>query len=120
MAHKPKFLDLMRNEIRLNHFSIRIEQAYVESVTGFVLLREAPSVVYECAKDPYLSVISGGGAEGSSSYPLLGVKRARLPVRGLSRPGYRLAGSCGMGEKPQMPAPDLAHRMRARSGFFPA
>jgi hypothetical protein len=40
MAHKPKFLDLMRNEIRLNHFSICMEQAYVESVTGFVLFHQ--------------------------------------------------------------------------------
>jgi hypothetical protein len=40
MDHKPNLRDLIKNEIRLNHYSIRIEQAYVESVTRFALFHQ--------------------------------------------------------------------------------
>ncbi|HEX2276237.1 MAG TPA: phage integrase N-terminal SAM-like domain-containing protein [Candidatus Tectomicrobia bacterium] len=42
MNHKPSLLDLTEseNEIRLNHYSIHIEQAYVESVTCFALFHQ--------------------------------------------------------------------------------
>jgi hypothetical protein len=37
MDHKPKLLDLVRNKIRLKHYSIRTEQAYVDWIKRFIL-----------------------------------------------------------------------------------
>jgi hypothetical protein len=37
MDHKPKLLDLVRNKIRLKHYSIRTERAYVDWIKRFIL-----------------------------------------------------------------------------------
>lgn len=37
MNHKPKLLDLVRGKIRLKHYSIRTEQAYVDWIKRFIL-----------------------------------------------------------------------------------
>jgi integron integrase len=37
MNHKPKLLDLVRQKIRLKHYSIRTEQAYADWIRGFIL-----------------------------------------------------------------------------------
>ena len=37
MDHKPKLLDQVRYKIRLKHYSIRTEQAYVDWITRFIL-----------------------------------------------------------------------------------
>jgi hypothetical protein len=37
--HKPKLLDLMRTKIRLKHYSIRAERAYIDRIKRFTLLR---------------------------------------------------------------------------------
>ena len=35
--HAPKFLDQVRGKIRLKHYSIRTEQAYVDWIKRFIL-----------------------------------------------------------------------------------
>jgi hypothetical protein len=37
MDDKPKLLDLIRNTIRLKHYSIRTERAYIDWVKRFIL-----------------------------------------------------------------------------------
>jgi integrase len=37
MDHKPKLLDLVRQKIRLKHYSIRTERAYVDWIKRFIL-----------------------------------------------------------------------------------
>jgi len=37
MDHKPRLLDQVRNKIRLKHYSIRTEQAYVDWIKRFIL-----------------------------------------------------------------------------------
>jgi len=37
MNHKPNLLDLVRGKIRLKHYSIRTEQAYVDWIKRFIL-----------------------------------------------------------------------------------
>jgi integron integrase len=37
MDHKPKLLDLVRNTIRLKHYSIRTERAYIDWIRRFIL-----------------------------------------------------------------------------------
>ena len=37
MHHKPKLLDLVRQKIRLKHYSIRTEQAYADWIRRFIL-----------------------------------------------------------------------------------
>jgi site-specific recombinase XerD len=37
MDHKPRFLDLVRNKIRLKHYSIRTERAYIDWIKRFIL-----------------------------------------------------------------------------------
>jgi integron integrase len=39
MHHKPKRLDLVRQKIRLKHYSIRTEQAYVDWIRRFILFQ---------------------------------------------------------------------------------
>jgi integron integrase len=39
MYHKPKLLDLVRQKIRLKHYSIRTEQAYVDWIRRFILFQ---------------------------------------------------------------------------------
>lgn len=37
MNHKPKLLDLVGRKIRLKHYSIRTEQAYIDWIKRFIL-----------------------------------------------------------------------------------
>jgi hypothetical protein len=36
--NKPRLLDQVRNAIRVKHYSIRTEQAYVDWIRGFILI----------------------------------------------------------------------------------
>ncbi len=40
MNHKPKLLDLVRHKIRLKHYSVRTEQAYVDWIKRFILFHD--------------------------------------------------------------------------------
>jgi len=40
MSHKPKLLDQVRQKIRLKHYSIRTEQAYVDWIKRFILFHQ--------------------------------------------------------------------------------
>ena len=39
MHHKPKLLGLVRQKIRLKHYNIRTEQAYVDWIRRFILFQ---------------------------------------------------------------------------------
>lgn len=57
---KPKLLDLIRNEIRLRHFSIRTEKAYVGWVYKYVLFhnKKHPIEMGEKEVMQYLSYLA--------------------------------------------------------------
>jgi hypothetical protein len=40
MHHKPKLLDLVRQTIRLKHYSIRTERAYIDRIKRFILFHD--------------------------------------------------------------------------------
>jgi hypothetical protein len=40
MDHKPKLLDLVRQTIRLKHYSMRTERAYVDWIKRFMLFHD--------------------------------------------------------------------------------
>jgi site-specific recombinase XerD len=40
MDHKPKLLDLVRHTIRLKHYSIRTERAYIDWIRRFILFHQ--------------------------------------------------------------------------------
>ena len=40
MDHKPKLLDLVRQTIRLKHYSMRTERVYVDWIMRFILFHD--------------------------------------------------------------------------------
>jgi hypothetical protein len=40
MNHKPKLLDHVRQKIRIKHYSIRTEQAYIDWIKRFILFHQ--------------------------------------------------------------------------------
>ncbi|MDN5849401.1 MAG: hypothetical protein L0H63_07120 [Nitrococcus sp.] len=49
MEHWPRFLDQLRNRIRLKHNSIRAEQAYTDCVRRLTLYHDKRHLRHGCA-----------------------------------------------------------------------
>jgi hypothetical protein len=51
MDHKPALLALVRQNIRLKHYSIRTERAYVDWIKRFILFHHQRHPVYVAAPE---------------------------------------------------------------------
>jgi hypothetical protein len=100
MDDKPKLLDLVRNTIRLKHYSIRIERAYIDWVKRFMLFhhKRHPASMGAPEIRAFLSYLAVEGA-GGRLYPNPGIKRSRFPVQRSSPSERRLAWEGGTSEE---------------------
>lgn len=68
-ASKPKLLDQVRDAIRLRHYSIRTEQAYVDWIKRFILFhhRRHPAEMAEAEVRDFLTHLARAGNVAAST-----------------------------------------------------
>ena len=119
MNVKPKLLDQVRAKIRLKHYSIRPEQAYVDWIRRYILFHGQRHPQEMGKPEVEVSVSPSHGAQCSRFYPESGAERHPALVQGSVGKEHRLTGRCGTGQTSCSPAGRPYCRRGARRAGLP-